>query len=147
MSKIEKVLLTGKTHTTMTQGQARGAHGNVDVALSSPGMPKLSQSFADTMPHPLAEQLFAGAWSACYISAIALAAQQKNVALPADVAVDIAVDLGQTGEAYFIQARFDVSLPGLPQDVAEDLAHIAHTICPYSKATHGNIDVNLNVTV
>ncbi len=95
----------------------------------------MNQSFVDIVPHPTAEQFFAGAWSACYISAVVLAAQEKKVALPADLAVDIEVDLGQTGEDYFLQARFNVSLPGLAQDVAEAIAHRGHEICPYSKAT------------
>ena len=55
------------------------------------------------------------------------------------------MDLGQTGKAYFIQARFDVRVPGVAQEVAEAIAHAAHDICPYSKAVHGNIDVAVNV--
>jgi Ohr subfamily peroxiredoxin len=147
MSKIEKVLLTGQTHTMLHKGASRAGHGNVDLKLSSPGNARLNQSFVDIVPHPTAEQFFAGAWSACYISAVVLAAQEKKVALPADLAVDIEVDLGQTGEDYFLQARFNVSLPGLAQDVAEAIAHRGHEICPYSKATRGNIDVALNVSV
>jgi organic hydroperoxide reductase OsmC/OhrA len=50
-----------------------------------------------------------------------------------------------TGDAYFLQARFDVSVPGVAREVAEALAHEAHEICPYSKATRGNIDVVVNV--
>lgn len=147
MSKIEKVLFTGKTHTTMSrpEGGARNDHGNVDLVLSVPGSADQEQAFAAIAPHPTAEQLFAGAWSACYISAIGLVAAQKRVKLPADLSVDIEIDLGQTGNAYFLQARFEVRAPGLAQDVAERLAHAAHEVCPYSKATRGNIDVAVNV--
>jgi len=67
------------------------------------------------------------------------------VQLPSDLAVDIEVDLGMTGDAYLLQARLNVSLPGVPEDVAQALAHAADQICPYSKATRGNIDVRLNV--
>ncbi|MNP02671.1 Organic hydroperoxide resistance protein OhrB [compost metagenome] len=74
-----------------------------------------------------------------------LAAQQAKVTLPADTAVDIEVDLGQTGAAYFLQARLTLRVPGLSQEVATELAHNADAICPYSKATRGNIDVAINV--
>ena len=144
MSKIQKVLLTGKTHTTPSP--TGSSHDErVDIRLTTPNDPKAVHTFAAIAPHPTAEQLFAGAWSACYTSAIELVAKEKKVTLPADRAVDIEVDLGQTGAAYFLQARLNVSLPGLPRDVAESLAHGAHEICPYSKATRGNIDVTLNV--
>jgi organic hydroperoxide reductase OsmC/OhrA len=67
--------------------------------------------------------------------------------LPSDLAVEIEVDLCQTGNDYFILARFNVIVPGVAREVAEALAHRAHEICPYSKATKGNIDVAVNVTV
>ena len=147
MSKIEKVLATGKTHTTHSNADntLRGHNGNLDIVLSSPGSAQPAHVFAATQPHPKAEQLFAGAWSACYTAAVGLVAAERNIALPADLSVDIEVDLGQTGAAYFLQARLTLRAPGLAQDVATELAHIADSICPYSKATRGNIDVALNV--
>ena len=142
MSKIEKVLVTGKTHTTFSD--ATRAHGNLDIELSSPGDAKPAHVFAATQAHPTAEQLFAGAWSACYTAAVGLVAGEMNVVLPSDLSVDIEVDLGQTGPAYFLQARLTLRVPGLTQDVATELAHAADQICPYSKATRGNIDVVIN---
>ncbi|MDH4561279.1 Ohr family peroxiredoxin [Pseudomonas sp. BN411] len=151
MSQIEKVLFTGKTHTTVAhrEGASRNDHGRVDIQLSAPRGASENQDlrFDATLPHPTAEQLFAGAWSACYISAIGLVAQQRKVALPKDLAVEIEVDLGMTGNAYFLQARFHVSVPGVELEVAEAIAREAHEVCPYSKATHGNIDVATTVTV
>ncbi|WP_160109446.1 Ohr family peroxiredoxin [Pseudomonas izuensis] len=147
MSKIEKVLASGKTHTTHNSAgyTSRGHNGSLDIELSSPGSATPAHLFTGVQPHPKAEQLFAGAWSACYIAAVGLAAQQLKVTLPADTAVDIEVDLGQTGAEYFLQARLTLRAPGLEQDIATEMAHIAHSICPYSKATRNNIDVTLNV--
>ena len=147
MSKIEKVLASGKTHTTLsdTGNTSRGHNGSLDIQLSSPGSAKPAHVFAATQPHPHAEQLFAGAWSACYIAAVGLVAKEMKVALPPDLSVDIEVDLGQTGQAYFLQARLTLRVPGLAHDVATALAHAADQVCPYSKATRGNIDVALNV--
>ena len=143
MSKIEKVLATGKTHTT--HSRVGGHNGNLDIELSSPGSAQPAHVFTAVQPHPKAEQLFAGAWSACYTAAVGLVAQERNIVLPSDMAVDIEVDLGQTGPAYFLQARLTLRVPGLAHEVATELAHIADSICPYSKATRGNIDVALNV--
>ncbi|MBZ9785490.1 Ohr family peroxiredoxin [Pseudomonas sp. REP124] len=147
MSKIEKVLASGKTHTTRsgTGNTSRGHNGSLDIELSSPGSSTPAHVFTGVQPHPKAEQLFAGAWSACYIAAVGLAAQQAKVTLPADTAVDIEVDLGQTGAEYFLQARLTLRVPGLTHEVATELAHTADAICPYSKATRGNIDVAINV--
>ena len=142
MNKIEKVLFTGKTHTTPSN--TGEGHGHVDMTLSAPGSAELV--FEAVALNPTAEQLFAGAWSACYTGALGIVAAQNRVKLPADLSVDIQVDLGQTGNAYFLQARFDVRMPGIDPEIAEKIAHGAHEICPYSKAVHGNIDVALNVT-
>src|SRR5471032_1308846 len=137
MAQLEKVLYTGKTHTTGGRdGHARSSYGRLDVALSSPGG-------KGTGTNP--EQLFAAGWSACFIGAMGLAAAQMKVALPADLAVDAEVDLGTIADGYCLQARLNVSLPGLPREAAEALVATAHATCPYSKLTRGNIDVSVNL--
>ena len=148
MSKIEKVLLTGKARTTGSDARIiSGAHdGNVNIKLSSPGNKAAREhAFEAIQPHPTAEQLFAGAWSACYLAAVGIVAKEKKVVLPATTAVEIEVDLGQAGNAYFLQARINLIVPGIDRDVATEIAHGADQMCPYSKATRGNIDVALNV--
>ena len=89
--------------------------------------------------------MFAVGWSACFLSAIKIVAARKKVRLPADVAVDAEVDLGTTGGGYLLQARLNVSLPGIEREIAQQLVDGAHLECPYSKATHGNINVVTNV--
>lgn len=140
MTKIETVLATGKTHT-----KVNGRGGRVDLQLSSSEGPADDLAFTAVQAHPTAEKLFAGAWSSCYILAIGLVAQEKKVKLPADLSVEVEVDLGMTGNAYFLQARFNVSVPGVARELAEAIAHEAHEVCPYSKAVRGNIDVVVNV--
>jgi len=145
MDKIDKVVFTGKTHTTASRGDgaSRGGHGTLDIQLSSGGTN--AEQFAGVQPHPTAERLFAGAWSACYSAALGVVAAKMKVKLPPDLSVDIEVDLGQSGPAWLLQARLNVRAPGLEREVVEQLAHGAHEICPYSKATRGNIDVAVNV--
>jgi Ohr subfamily peroxiredoxin len=70
-----------------------------------------------------------------------LAAKKLQVALPADTAVDAEIDLAMNDSGYFLQARLNVSLPGIDRETAQALTDAAHQTCPYSKATRGNIDV------
>ena len=148
MSKIQKVLVTGKTHTTASDARIiSGDHeGNLNIKLTAPGNSAVREHvFAAIQPHPTAEQLFAGAWSACYIASVGIVAKEKKVVLPSNTAVDIEVDLGLSGSEYVLQARINLIVPGIDREVAMAIAHGADQMCPYSKATRGNIDVALNV--
>ena len=92
-------------------------------------------------PHPAAENLFASAWSACYLGALELAASRKKIKIAGHPSVDTQIDLSLAGDSFFLSANMRVTLPGVDRAVAEQLVETAHTICPYSKAVHGNIDV------
>src|ERR1700675_21481 len=129
-----KVLYTAKAHTTGGRegGASRTSDGYLDVKLSVPGT-----HGSGTNP----EQLFAVGWSACFLSAIKIVAAKMKVKLPPEAAVDPEVDLGTANGGYFIQARLNVSLPGIAPETAQKLVDSAHLECPYSKATHGNINV------
>jgi osmotically inducible protein OsmC len=138
MTAIEKVLYTAKAHTTGGRdgGASRTSDGRLDVKLSVPGTP-------GTGTNP--EQLFAVGWSACFLSATKIVAARMKIKLPAELAVDAEVDLGTAGGVYLIQARLNVNLPGIDGEIAQALVDAAHKECPYSKATHGNINVVTNV--
>ncbi|QTD35627.1 organic hydroperoxide resistance protein [Pseudomonas fluorescens] len=137
MSQIEKVLYTAKTHTTGGRdGASRSSDGILDVKLSSPG-----SSGGGTNP----EQLFAAGWSACFIGAMKAVAGQQKISLPADLAVDAEVDLGTNSGGYLLQARLNVTLPGMERGAAQQLVDAAHQVCPYSKATRNNIEVELKL--
>ena len=137
MPKLEKVLYTAKVHTTGGRdGAARSDDGRLDITLSPPG-------HAGNGTNP--EQLFAAGWSACFIGAMGIAASKMRVTLPAERAINAEVDLGTIDGAFFLQARLNVSLPGLDRETAQALVNAAHQTCPYSKATRGNIDVVINL--
>lgn len=132
-----KIIYTGKTHTTGGRdGASRSADGLLDIQLSPPG---------STGPGTNPEQLFAAGWSACFLGAVGRAAQERELRLPAGAAVDAEIDLAQGDDGYFLQARLNVSLPGIEPELAATLVERAHQLCPYSKATRGNIAVALNV--
>ncbi|HET7238699.1 MAG TPA: organic hydroperoxide resistance protein [Terrimicrobiaceae bacterium] len=137
MTKLEKVLYTAKAHTTGGRegGSSRTDDGRLDVKLSPPGT-------KGTGTNP--EQLFAAGWSACFLSAVKIAAAKKKVAL-SDVAIDAEVDLGTAHGGYALAARLNVSLPGLEREVAQALVDKAHQLCPYSNAIRGNIEVATNL--
>ena len=138
ITQIEKVLYTAKTHTTGGRdgGASRASDGQLDVKLAVPGA-------HGTGTNP--EQLFAAGWSACFLSAIKLVAAKHKVRLPPDVAIDAEVDLGTNNGHYLIQARLNVSLPGIDRETAQSIVDGAHEECPYSKATRGNINVVTNI--
>jgi Ohr subfamily peroxiredoxin len=138
ITPIEKVIYTAKAHTMGGRdgGSSRTSDGALDVKLATPGG-------HGTGTNP--EQLFAAGWSACFLSAIKLVAAKQKVRLPADVAIDAEVDLGTNDGHYLIQARLNVSLPGIDRETAQKIVDAAHTECPYSKATHGNINVVTNI--
>ncbi|MGH6642024.1 MAG: organic hydroperoxide resistance protein [Bradyrhizobium sp.] len=137
MIRIEKVLYTAKTHTTGGRsGASRSSDGNLDIKLSPPGS-------HGTGTNP--EQLFAAGWSACFEGAMARVARNRKIELPADLAIDAEVDLSTAGDAFFLQARLNVSVPGIERDVARSIVDEAHQICPYSRMSRGNIDVTINL--
>jgi osmotically inducible protein OsmC len=133
MNRLEKVLYTAKAHTTGGRsGVSRSSDGRLEVRLSRPGSP-------GTGTNP--EQLFAAGWSACFESAMEFVAHNLKIALPADHAVDAEIDLGPEGGAFSLAARLTVSLPGMERATAQRLIEATHQVCPYSRATHGNIAV------
>ena len=133
-----KVLYTAQTHTTGNRenGVSRSSDGNLDIRIALPGSGR---------PGTNPEQLFAAGWSACFDGAIGIAANKLRIDLPADRSIDAEVDLALNGANFFLQARLNVHLPGLDRETALSLVEAAQGICPYSKAIHGNVDVEYNV--
>src|SRR6476646_8570136 len=134
----DKVLYTSKTHTTggRENGHAKSSDGQLDVKLSPPGSGR---------PGTNPEQMFASGWSACFEGAMGIAARNNKVTLPPETAIDAEVDLNRDDSGFFLSARLNVSLPGIPRDVAQKIVDEAHQTCPYSKATRGNISVTFNL--
>lgn len=133
----EKAIYTAKTHTIGGRdGASKSSDSKLNVKLSNPGS-------HGTGTNP--EQMFAGGWSACFIGAMGIAASKMSIKLPIDTSVDAEADLCRDGDAYFLQARLNVSLPGIDKDTARLITDAAHQTCPYSKATRGNIAVEINL--
>lgn len=135
----KKVRYTGKVTTTGgREGSAKSTDGKLDIQLSAPGG-------AGNGTNP--EQLFAAGWSACFIGAMRHNATALKIAVPANTAIDAEVDLATGDQGFALQARLNVSLPGLTWEEAKTLVEAAHQTCPYSKATQGNINVHISVSI
>ncbi len=134
ITPLTTTLYTARTHTSGGRdGRGRSSDGALDLPLSPPGSGR---------PGTNPEQLFAIGWSACFIGALRRAGQKFDIRLPEGVAVEADVSLGNTADGGFaLAAQLKVHLPGLAQEDKQKMVAEAHQICPYSKATRGNIEV------
>ena len=139
--KLDKVLYTA--HATSTggrEGSSKTTDGVLDVKLTTP---KELGGNGATGTNP--EQLFAAGYSACFLGAMTHVAAAQKIALPAGTAIDANVGIGPIPAGFGIQVAMKISLPGMDRAAAEKLVQAAHGVCPYSNATRGNIDVDLQV--
>ncbi|HUN33182.1 MAG TPA: organic hydroperoxide resistance protein [Trebonia sp.] len=136
----ETVLYTAEA---VSSGDGRNGHvissdGKLDLDLAFP--PELGGTGAGTNP----EQLFAAGYSACFHSALRLVAGREHVAL-GDSTVTAQVGIGPEGEAFGLVVTLVIHVPGLEREKVREFAEEAHQVCPYSRATRGNISVELRV--
>lgn len=132
-------IYTAKAHAVGgRQGTAKSDDGHLDVKL---GYPKsMGGNGEGTNP----EQLFAAGYSACFLGALGLVARNQGVKL-GEHSLDSEVDLIKDETSFHIGVRLTLNAPELDRETAEKLLHAAHEVCPYSKATRGNIEVELKV--
>ena len=118
-------------------GHAKSADGLLNVDLAPPK--ELGGKGGATNP----EQLFAAGYAACFESALRHVAKNENIAIT-DASVLATVTLNSTDEkGFYLTVSLDVEVDGVDQHTAKKLVDKAHTVCPYSKAIHGNVDVKL----
>jgi len=135
----EKILYTATaTATGGREGRATSSDNVLDVQLSTP-----RELGGAGGPGTNPEQLFAAGYSACFLSALKFVASKQKVALPAETTVTGSVGIGQIPAGFGIQATLTIAAPGIDRNTLQELVDQAHTVCPYSNATRGNIDVTL----
>ena len=136
-------LYTAHAHVTGGRdGAAKTDDGKLDVKLAPPK--ELGGNGAGTNP----EQLFAAGYAACFIGAMRHVAGNEKIAVPQGLAIDADVSLGKDAQDHFrLGVVFNIALPGMDKAAAEALVAKAHEVCPYSRATRGNIDVTFHVNV
>jgi lipoyl-dependent peroxiredoxin len=123
-------------------GRATSDDGVLDLGLAVPK--ELGGAGGGTNP----EQLFAAGWASCFVGAVRRVAAAKKVRLH-DLAVVAEVTLHHDTDAndFWLSAALHLEATGIDQASADELVHGAHQLCPYSKATRGNIEVSLDATV
>ena len=139
---MAKVLYTAEAHVEggRSDGRARTTDGQLDVKIRPPK--ELGGDGGGTNP----EELFAAGFAACFEGALALVGQRKKLEA-GDAAIDSKVMLLPTEERGFkLGAELDVRLPSVDDDgQARELVEKAHSVCPFSNAVRGNVDVALSV--
>ena len=122
------------------EGRAVSSDGQLDLTLAFP--PALGGNGKGTNP----EQLFAAGYAACFASALGLVGRQTKVDT-GEISVTAEVSLNPDGEQGFaLSVVLRVELPDeLQNETGKGLVEAAHQVCPYSKATRGNIPVELVV--
>ena len=109
------------------------------------GVPKEMGGAGGAVTNP--EQLFAGGYSACFLGAMKFVAHRDKIKIPADAYIEGEVGIGPIPTGFSIEAKLNIHLEGMDEAEAKKLVDAAHIVCPYSNATRGNIDVDLNIIV
>ncbi len=137
MNTPESIAYTAKAEIT----GGRNGHGTsddkaLDVDLRAPK--EMGGPGGATNP----EQLFAVGYGACFQGALGLAGKEFAVDTSASV-VNAEVGIGKEGESFGLSVKLTVNLPGVDQETAQKIVDRTHELCPYSKATRGNIPVEV----
>ena len=123
-------------------GQVTSNDNNLNLELTLPR--SLGGRAREGATNP--EQLFAAGYSACFGGALGFHLRIAKLT-PDQISVDSTVDMFLNEEKLpTLTVAMHVNLPGLTQEQAEDMVAKAHETCPYSRATRGNIDVDITVT-
>ncbi|MBA0049979.1 organic hydroperoxide resistance protein [Streptomyces sp. AJS327] len=121
-------------------GRVCSDDGRLDVVVNPPR--EMGGSGAGTNP----EQLFAAGYSACFQGALSAVARQEHVDISTST-VTARVGIGKTSDGGFgLTVTLSASIPKVDRATARQLMERAHQVCPYSRATRGNIEVTLDVS-
>ncbi|WP_405531434.1 organic hydroperoxide resistance protein [Streptomyces avidinii] len=119
-------------------GRVATNDGQLDVVVNPPK--ELGGSGAGTNP----EQLFAAGYSACFQGALGVVAKNVNADI-SGATVTAEVGIGKNDEGFGLIVKISAVIPNVDTATAKELIEKAHEVCPYSKATRGNITVELAV--
>ena len=140
---MEDIYKTKATASGGRVGQAKTEDGSLSVDLVKPKELGGEGDQSGTNP----EQLFACGYSACFLGAMKFSADQQDVDLPDDTAVEAEVGIGKRddGQGFGISANLTITVPGVDKETAQKIVDQAHVVCPYSHAIKDTIDVKLNI--
>ncbi len=135
---MEKLYTAKATAEGGRNGHVKSSDGIIDIDVR---MPKALGGDSDDFHNP--ELLFAAGYSACYDGALNLVARNDRHKIESKTTAN--VSFCKDGEGFGLAVQLDVEVNGVDREIAQDLIEKAHQVCPYSKATRGNIEVILNL--
>ena len=135
---MSKAIFTAKaTAKNGRDGHVKSEDGLIDLDLVNPATNK-----NDKASNP--EQLFAAAYSSCFDGALNLVASNQDKKIESETTAEVSFLKDEADGGFKIAATLNVSINGVSQEEADKLIEDAHEVCPYSKATRGNVDVTLH---
>jgi len=138
---MKTIYTIGAKATGGRNGHVASENGIIDMEVR---YPKALGGANDDYANP--EMLFAAGYAACFDSALNLVIK-KSKAKTGTTSVKANVSIGQIENGGFgLAVKLDVNVPEVSMEEATALTEKAHQVCPYSNATRGNIEVNLNIT-
>lgn len=133
-------LYTAHAHSQGGRGGAvKSDDGLIDFTLTVP-----RAMGGDGAPGTNPEQLFAAGYSACFAGALGVVARVQGLN-PGPFTIGAAVTFNKGADGYSISTQLTGTFPELERSQAEALMQAAHQVCPYSRATRGNMPVDLVV--
>jgi lipoyl-dependent peroxiredoxin len=115
------------------QGRVTSSDDRLDLNLSRP-----AGIGGDDGPGTNPEQLFSAGYAACFHSALVGVGRMRRIDL-AEAVVSVTVGLDRVADGFVLRTRIEAQLPGIAREVAQELIEAADAMCPYSRATRGNI--------
>lgn len=135
---MSEVIFTSKaTAKNGRDGHVKSDDGLIDLNLVNPANNK-----DDKGSNP--EQLFAATYSACFDGALNLVASKQKKKIDSETTAEVSFCKDPADNGFKIEVTLNITIEGVSPEEAEELAEDAHQVCPYSKATRGNVEVTLN---
>ena len=135
-----KILYTAEAVST---GDGRSGHvTSTDKRIDFDLAPPVEMGGSGEGANP--EELFAAGYAACFHSALNLLARREKFNVDGST-VTARVGIGPEGGAYGLAVTLLIHLPNVPAEKAREVTEAAHQVCPYSRATRGNIEVELQI--
>ncbi|MED4787635.1 organic hydroperoxide resistance protein [Bacillus atrophaeus] len=123
------------------EGRIVSADRVLEMDVAMPGTPRAKKVEKATNP----EQLFAAGYAACFDSALQLVARKERLKIETEVTANVSLLKDEEDQGFKLGVTLQVKGMGIAKSDLETLVQKAHGVCPYSKATSGNIDVTLVV--
>jgi len=140
---MDRIYTAEATATGARTGEVASSDGRLEARLSRP-----SEMGGDGGPGTNPEQLFAAGYAACFHSAMRFGLQELGLPPSAlegsSVTAQVHFLRGSPGD-FGLAVDLSARLPQLDEEQARQLMEKTHTVCPYSRATAGNVEVALHV--